>query len=113
MNTLRERIHTAGIEFIANGDKLKVRAPGTIPPDLIVDLRACRADLLDQYNERAAIMQFDAGLDRDEAERRAAGAVLGGSGQLYGSFRRGVGPRVTALRGFARKRDTNAIGGMK
>lgn len=33
-------------------------------------------DLVDAYEERAAIMEYDAGLPRDEAERRARRDVL-------------------------------------
>ena len=42
--------------------------------DLRVDLNS---DLLEHYEERAAIMEFDGWMSRDEAERQALQEVLG------------------------------------
>ena len=75
MNTLTERMKATGAAFIPNGDGLKVRALRPLPADLAADLRAIRGDLLDVYNERAGIREFDAGFSRPEAERLAAADV--------------------------------------
>lgn len=36
-----------------------------------------REDLMDEYEERAAIMQYDGGLTREEAERQAWLLIFG------------------------------------
>ncbi len=75
MNNLAERMKSAGAVFIPNGNGLLIRAPRPLPPDLAADLRAVRGDLLDVYNERAGIREFDGDMPRAEAEAAAAGDV--------------------------------------
>lgn len=64
-----------GISLAADGGALTIDAPqDALTPDLLDRLRAHKADVLDaieRFEERAAIMEFDAGLSRHEAERRA------------------------------------------
>jgi hypothetical protein len=65
-----------GIRLTLAGDGgLSIDAPqDALTPDLLDRLKAHKADVLDaieRFEERAAIMEFDAGLSRHEAERRA------------------------------------------
>lgn len=57
------------------GDGIAIDAPqDALMPDLLERLRLHKADVLDaieRFEERAAIMEFDAGLSRPEAERLA------------------------------------------
>ena len=57
------------------GDGIAIDAPyDTLTPDLLDRLKAHKAHLLgsiERFEERAAIMEFDAGLCRFEAERLA------------------------------------------
>ena len=61
---LLEALASAGVEV-----RIMWAAPGTDPAELLTaDWRAIR-------DERAAIVEYDAGIDRTEAERVAAGAA--------------------------------------
>ncbi len=75
MRTLHERMTEAGARFESAGDALAIEAPRPLPQDLVVDLRACREDLLTMYRERASIRECDGGASRGEAEALAAGDV--------------------------------------
>jgi hypothetical protein len=59
----------------ADGGKLEIDAPrGVLTPERLSRLKAHKADLLaliERFEERAAILEFDAGLIRREAERMA------------------------------------------
>ena len=82
---LLERVAAAGGSVALDGDNLELSAPAPLPDELISELRAAKPDLLDHlrggawdstdwcalYGERAAIMEHDGGLPREEAERRA------------------------------------------
>ena len=48
-------------------------------------LSTLSADECDEYEERAAIMEFDGGLSRVEAERQALERILAKRGNLNGS----------------------------
>ncbi len=76
MLTLFERMRDAGAAFVANGDRLSIRATRALPVDLLTDLRCHRVTLLERYRERCAIREHDAGTDRTEAERLAACDVI-------------------------------------
>ena len=56
-------------------DEYEARVCGWLLDRGPADLRAIRGDLLDVYNERAGIREFDAGFSRPEAERLAAADV--------------------------------------
>jgi hypothetical protein len=74
---LLERVHNAGIKLRIEGDRVLYRAPaGAMTADLRRDLIAWKPALVDEYNERAGILQYDANMPRDEAERKAAAEVL-------------------------------------
>jgi hypothetical protein len=65
-----------GIRLMLAGDGgLTLDAPqDTLTPDLLDRLKSHKADVLatiERFEERAAIMEFDAGLSRHEAERLA------------------------------------------
>ncbi len=77
-----------GVWLAPNGDRLYVDAPkGLLTPDLLDELRRHKAELLallhdvlpdtvedlaEHWNERAAILEYDAGLPRAQAEEQAA-----------------------------------------
>jgi hypothetical protein len=74
---LLQRVQAAGISLTVDGARLRYRAPaGAITPELRADLQELKPTLLYEYHERAAIMEFDGGLARPEAERLAAEEVL-------------------------------------
>lgn len=63
-----------GIRLEASGERLRYAPRSALTPDLLDRLKAHKAELLasiERFEERAAIMEFDAGLDRHEAERLA------------------------------------------
>ncbi len=63
-----------GIRLKAEGERLRFHPRSTVTPELLHRLRDHKADLLDameRIEERAAILEFDAGLSRDDAERFA------------------------------------------
>jgi hypothetical protein len=85
-----ERAKAAGIELTVIGDRVKLRAPGRPPVDLLEAMRQHKAELLalltererqteieaaesigEHLAERAAIMEFDGGLPREQAEVEA------------------------------------------
>jgi hypothetical protein len=45
-------------------------------PFTVLDTRRLKADEREDYEERAAILEFDGGFSRDEAERRAFEIIL-------------------------------------
>ena len=74
---LLRRVEAVNGRLEPNGDLLKVRAPQPLPQKLIDEVRQAKPELLalladDPDPERAAIMEFDGGLQREEAERLAA-----------------------------------------
>lgn len=82
--TLLDRLHRRGVRFRIDGDRLRWRAPtGVMAEDDISDLREQKAEALaiirdeqrDQIEERAAIMEFDGEMTREEAERRARAEI--------------------------------------
>ena len=79
-STLRDRLHRLGVRFRIDGDRLRWRAPaGVMAETDISDLQEQKSavlatlhdEKLDAYEERAAIMEYDGGMTRKEAERRA------------------------------------------
>ena len=81
LQNLLDRVQDAGAKLSVNGDKLRVETTAPMPPELVEELRQAKPALLRHLNrwdatdwltfreERAAIMQFDAGLP--DAESRA------------------------------------------
>jgi len=62
-----------GVSVMVDGDKLKVRGPAShVTTKVKTRLSAWKPSLIDEWNERAAILEFDGGFDRAEAERTAA-----------------------------------------
>ena len=74
-------LHKRGVRFRINGEKLRWRAPdeGVMTEADLSALREHKAEAMaivgeqeaDQFEERCAIIQFDAHFARREAERRA------------------------------------------
>lgn len=73
-----------------DGGNLRLRAPIPLPPTVVSAIRAEKTglvrlladhsdafDRLDEFEEHAAILEFDACLSRTEAERRAWADVFG------------------------------------
>ena len=76
--TLLGRARAAGIEIRAHGEQLHVRGPKrheALVKALFEHKEAILA-LLELYEERAAIMEYCAGLPREDAERQAWAIVL-------------------------------------
>lgn len=87
-------IHEArryGARFIVAGEKVRVEAPAPLPGVLLAELKAHKRELLallaandapdpervrEWYAERAAIMEYDGGLSRDDAELNAMRRTL-------------------------------------
>ena len=70
---LLERLHRAGIQLRIERDGLAYRAPrGALTPELRAALVEWKPDLLYEYHERAAILEYDGRLPRAEAEAHAA-----------------------------------------
>jgi hypothetical protein len=75
---LFNRLAAAGVKLRFDGARLAYRArPGALTPELSAAMTAARDGLVEAYEERAAIMEHDGGLARDEAEASAAADVLG------------------------------------
>ena len=67
---LRER----GVSLRVVGDRLRYRPSSAVPSELRERMASCKEELLalvEQVEERAAIIEHDAGLPRAEAERQA------------------------------------------
>jgi len=92
VDDLLVRVYGAGGTLEPTGDWLRVRAPKPLPDDLLAELRMRKTEVLaylrgtaelpaalgnwpedwqEQFEERAAIMEYDGNLPRREAERRA------------------------------------------
>jgi|HubBroStandDraft_6_1064221.scaffolds.fasta_scaffold2823613_1 hypothetical protein len=78
---LLSRLAVLGAMVERQGDKLVLRAGiAPVPGDILAAVRQRKEELLDAlspdaerdaFEERAAIMEFDGGLSREEAEREA------------------------------------------
>lgn len=81
--SLLARIHANGADVIRDEWRFSLRR-GRLSPDAVAWLRArwpdaCREvwPLYDDFEERAAIIEFDGGMARQEAESRAYQEVTG------------------------------------
>ena len=71
--------HDAGVVLNVEGDRLLYRAPPVaLTPEQSAALIALKLDLVCEYDERAGILEYDANMPREVAERRAADLVLTG-----------------------------------
>lgn len=69
-----------GIALRAEDGRLHWRADAPPAPDLLARLRLHKANLLElltEIDERAGILEFDAGVPRERAEAQAFAEVLG------------------------------------
>ena len=74
---LLQRLHNARVTLSIEGNRLRYRCPaGAMTPDLRGALADWKPDLLYEYDERSGILEYDANLPRDEAERIAQSATL-------------------------------------
>ena len=76
-HTLLAELRARGIALRTVGDRLRYRPAAAVPPELRERIVANKPALLERFEERAAIIEFDGGLPREEAERRAWESVLG------------------------------------
>ncbi|AKG94555.1 hypothetical protein Shpa_44 [Paracoccus phage Shpa] len=83
MTPILDRIRAHGGEAIRDGWTIRLR-PGRLSPAALEWLRGRKDELtqevwpeFDAWVERAAIMEFDAGMSRQEAERAAYREVMG------------------------------------
>ena len=81
--TILARIRAHGGDVIRDRWTVRLR-PGRLTPAALEWVRAHKADLMhevwpgfDAFEERAAIMEYDGGLSRDEAEAAAYAEVAG------------------------------------
>lgn len=69
LRLLREKRITL---FIGDRGRLRYRGPkSAFTPFIRATLNEYMPEIIDVFNERAAIMEYDGGLARSEAERRA------------------------------------------
>ncbi|MDR3415611.1 MAG: hypothetical protein P4L83_05450 [Nevskia sp.] len=92
---LLNEAYQRGARFSVHGGRLIVEAPAPLPDALMAELRRRKAEVMalvipatepaltldpeavrEAYEERAAIMEYDAGLSRDNANRSAWGRTL-------------------------------------
>lgn len=77
----------AGVALSVEGGRLGYDGPAeSLGGDVIERMRACRDDLIDAaelWSERAAIREFDGGMDRADAEAAALIDVAGVVGIEY------------------------------
>ena len=69
----------AGLTLRAEAGRLHWRANAPPAPDLLTGLRRHKTDLLElltEVDERAAILEFDGGVLREQAETQAVAEVL-------------------------------------
>lgn len=73
------RLREQGVDLYVDPafGRVRYRAPAGA---LTLDLGLMVAEVGLQYQERAAVMEFDGNMDRETAERLAAADVLGGDG---------------------------------
>ncbi len=77
-----KRCAEAGVKLQFTQYAIRYHAPArTFHPALRGSLTMAKGELLDQFNERAAILEYDARLDRAEADRLATEEVMGGTQQ--------------------------------
>jgi hypothetical protein len=73
-------VSQAGGRLTPNGEKITVEAPVPLPQDVLALVREHKqklCDLLEVFEERAAIIEYDGRLPRDEAERLAGQYIRG------------------------------------
>ena len=76
------QLRSASIEMFLDADtgRLKYRGPrAAFTPYMRATLREFMPEIVYLFNERAAIMEYDGGLPRTEASRRAAASITEGA----------------------------------
>ena|SRR2546422_6848577 len=80
VRALLTQLHSHGITITARGDRVRVEAPaGALSAELRQAIRTHKdklMDLLETFEERAGIMEFEAQLPRAEAEACAWAYIL-------------------------------------
>jgi hypothetical protein len=79
---LLNELQALGIRLFLDGNRLGYRAPrGTMTPELLARLSAQKVALMDflsAWEERSAVMEFDAKIPRKDAERLALADMTNG-----------------------------------
>lgn len=70
-DTLIATLLDADVLLMVEDGRLKLDAPQALPDEWLGTLRRCRDELIEAFNERAAIREFDGGIARADAERLA------------------------------------------
>lgn len=87
---LLDTLWTKGARLSVDGDRVAVDAPKGVLTDVVRQAirthKAVLLDLVEAFEERAAILEYDGRVSRAEAERLAWGCVLGEAS--YGSHQR-------------------------
>ena len=70
--------YAAGLQVCAEGERLTVRGPKRLAAlaQRLLSHKVAILEVLELFEERAAIMEYDGGLPRTEAERLAWACVL-------------------------------------
>lgn len=74
-----EAIRTHGLSISADNGNLHVWPKDRITPEMRATIRSMKTallDFIDDYEERAAIMEYDGGMSRTEAEAAALECVM-------------------------------------
>ncbi len=81
MTAVLSRLRATGYEIWPEAGGIVCRWQGEGAPDpatvrpLLAELRRRKAEVLENFEERAAIIEYDGGLSRTEAERLAWGCI--------------------------------------
>ena len=73
-HALLAELRARGVALRVVGDGIRFRPKAAVTPELLTRMAACKEELLaliGQLEERAAIIEYDGGFTRAEAERRA------------------------------------------
>lgn len=71
MTTTRRDFKKMGGKILCSTDTINFEFPDEATGAMMREMIAMRPDLLIEFNERAAILEYDAKLDRQTAEREA------------------------------------------
>ncbi len=67
-----EQLHDAGVELVVKGDQVVYSClKGKLTPGLRAAIKEIKPSLIFEYNERAGILEYDANMPREQAEREA------------------------------------------
>lgn len=71
VNDILGAILDLGITLVPDGKRVRLKVPSGVPRSTIDEISVFREDIIEAYNERAAIREFDGGFSTEEAQRLA------------------------------------------